>query len=573
MRRRSYSSLGRRKMRRVLAVLVLILLGASLAGRGYAAQSVAGQSGAVDLNADRDCRETAQYWATDLRMGTNAIAVLSGCRQDRSGTWFLPTGPNDPRLPEPILTPEEEQQTAALRAQIEAQLSRPDFGAMMPSWMPAQLDRLMGPPPIVKRPITGWRDPDVMLGNLPSQYAPFLDAFLQDPNRLALRNYARWWYDRRTAAAPLAACDNLNPVACQVVRDQLGIGARPWPWDLEDPFTLAEYLDWALANGVVSVSPIMAPTPIPTSTATVPSTAACPELGAWLEATIQRYRSAIVAIEAVGLYPFPDPEAVAQFGRNAAELERLAAEQDASIAPAAGLALQAVLIQALETYQDSFEVLTEAYRTGDQATSVEGWALRQEAQDYWGEAGRLLQDLEAECRAEGQPATPSSSVPTTSQTAGIAGATYTSPQFGYVVTWQSPWTPSTATSDPEAGDYLRLSTGDVTMEYYAFSTDQPVEQALEAFVAERARTHPGATPRYQAPGGGLNADSPPLWSFTYTKADGVVMGETTTAFSMGSGEAVLMRTVSRPENDESPRSLFYAVSLFLDPVEATAAAR
>ncbi|MDP9472973.1 MAG: hypothetical protein M3Q71_20305, partial [Chloroflexota bacterium] len=340
------------------------------------------QTGGVagtDPDDDQVCRETAEYWTTDLGMGTNAIAVLSGCRQDRSGTWFLPTGPSDPRLPEPILTPEEERQTAALRTQIETDLDLSELDTMMPSWMPDAVNRLATLDD--KRPITGWRDPSVMVGNLPSQYAPIMDAFLQDPNRLALRNYARWWFDRRAAAAPLAACDNLNPIACQAVETQLGIGARPWPWDLTDPFTLAEYLDWALVNGVVVGQPTPPPSiPTPISTSLSTSTAACPELGAWLGETTERYRSAIAAIEAVGLYPFPDSEAVEQFGHNAAELERIATDQEASDAPDAGLALNAVLIRALETYRDSFEVLTEAYRTGDQATSGEGWTLRQEAQ-------------------------------------------------------------------------------------------------------------------------------------------------------------------------------------------------
>ncbi len=188
-------------------------------------------------------------------------------------------------------------------------------------------------------------------------------------------------------------------------------------------------------------------------------------------------------------------------------------------------------------------------------------------------AGVVLVHESGPSEAEELSATPSPSTSTTSQTTGIAGQTYTSPQFGYLVTWESPWASDVATSDPEAGDYLRLGTVEVSMEYHGFFTDQPVEQALEDFVAERAQTHPGVTPQYQAPGGGLNADSPALWSFTYTRADGAVMGETTTAFSVGSGRAVLMRTVTRPEDDASPRALFYAVSLFLDPLEATASAQ
>ncbi len=170
-------------------------------------------------------------------------------------------------------------------------------------------------------------------------------------------------------------------------------------------------------------------------------------------------------------------------------------------------------------------------------------------------------------------ATPDPAAITTGTAAGLKGTTYTSPQFGYLVTWESPWMPYRVVSDPLAGDQLRLGTGGITMEFHGFSTDLPIEQALEDFVAARARTHPGVTPQYQAPGGGQAHDSPPLWHFDYTRADGVVMGEVTTALSVASGRGVLMRTVTRPTTDASPRSLYYAVALFLDPAEATTVAQ
>ncbi len=168
---------------------------------------------------------------------------------------------------------------------------------------------------------------------------------------------------------------------------------------------------------------------------------------------------------------------------------------------------------------------------------------------------------------------PSQATPTTGAAAGLKGKTYTSPQFGYLVTWDSPWLPDHAISDIQTGDHLRLSTGGLALEYHGFFTDLPLEQALEEFAVAQARNHPGATPQYQAPGGGLNGDSPPLWHFDYTRADGVIMGEAITAYSVASGRGVLMRTSIRPTTDASPRSLYYAVALFLDPFEATTVAQ
>ncbi|MDP9353874.1 MAG: prealbumin-like fold domain-containing protein, partial [Chloroflexota bacterium] len=429
-----------------------------------------------------------------------------------------------------------------LRAQIETDLDLSELATMMPSWMPDAVNRLATLDD--KRPITGWRDPSVMVGNLPSQYAPIMDAFLQDPNRLALRNYARWWFDQRAAAAPLAACDNLNPIACQAVETQLGIGARPWPWDLTDPFTLAEYLDWALANGLV----MMQPAPIPTSPPSSPD--GIPGGG-------PLYPLSIHIVDATGTaLPGACVEVVLALGTST-----ICDNQEGDTSPVAGV----IEVQGSpwtytvrEIQAPSGYALVEGIRTVE-VTSAGGSVV--------------LVHTPGASNTDGPAATPRSSAPTTSQTTGIEGQTYTSPQFGYVVTWEAPWEPDAATSDPQGGDYLRLSTGEIAMEYQGISTDQPIEQALEAFVAERARAHPGAVPQYQAPGGGLNADSPALWSFDYTRADGVVMGEATIAFSVGSGQAVVMRTVTRPVDDASPRALFYAVALFLDPLEATAAAQ
>ncbi len=216
----------------------------------------ASASARIDEGDDRVCRTTAREWAAEFSMSPEAIAVLSGCRQDAQGAWFFPTGPDDPRLPAPILTPEEEQQTAALRTEIEMQLAGLD--ATMPYWMPEELDRLYEPD---KHPVSGHRDPDQNFGVLRPQYEEILIAYLRDPSRVALADYANWWFNRREAAVPAATCSSMPPPICNTMRVRLGyVGIGPWPWDLEDPLTRAEYLDWALANSRVPLPPAAAPT-------------------------------------------------------------------------------------------------------------------------------------------------------------------------------------------------------------------------------------------------------------------------------------------------------------------------
>ena len=230
------------------------------------ARSAASASAQIDESDDRLCRTTARDWTKDFGMGSEAIAVLSGCRLDRQGSWFFPTGADDSRLPAPILTPEEARQTAALRAEILAQLA--GIEATMPFWLPEELDRLYVPN---ARPISGHRNPNLNFAMLRSQYEEALIAYLRDPNHLALVDYVAWWLNRREAAVPAAKCATMPAVTCDVMRKNLGhVGGAPWPWDLEDPLTLAEYLDWALANGWVVAPPALAPTSPPTSPGGIP---------------------------------------------------------------------------------------------------------------------------------------------------------------------------------------------------------------------------------------------------------------------------------------------------------------
>ncbi len=472
-------------------------------------------------------------------MGPDAIAVLSGCRQDAQGAWFFPTGPDDPRLPAPVLTAEEEQQTAGLRAEIETQLA--GLAATMPYWMPEELDRLYEPD---KQPVSGHRDLDRSFGVLRPQYEEILIAYLRDPSRIALANYANWWFNRREAAVPAATCSSMPPPICDTMRNRLGyVGIGPWPWDPEDPLTLAEYLKWVLANGRIVLQPPPIPTPLPSS----------PD-----------------GIDSGPLYPL------------------LVHVVDAAGAPLDGACVEVVLPLGTDTICDNdqldhsptagvIEVRGSPWTyTVREIRPPEGHALTggvRTVELTSAGAAVVLVHGPGSRGADGPSSTPTSSTLATSRTTGIEGQTYTSPQFGYIVTWQSPWEPDVVASDPQAGDNLRLVTGEVALEYHGFSTDQPIEQALEDLVAARARNHSGSTPQYQAAGGGPNSDSPALWHFTYTRADGVVMGEASTAFSVEPGGAVLIRTSIRPIDDASPRSLYYAVSLFLDSIEATAAAQ
>ena len=500
--------------------------------------SVDPASAQIDESDDRLCRTTARDWTKDFGMGSEAIAVLSGCRQDRQGSWFFPTGPDDPRLPAPILTPEEERQTAALRAEIQAQLA--GIEATMPFWLPEELDRLYAPN---ARPISGHRNPNLDFAMLRSQYEEALIVYLRNPNHLALFDYVAWWFNRREAAVPAATCATMPAPICDVMRKNLGhVGGAPWPWDLEDPLTLAEYLDWALANGLVLIQPTPVPTPPPSSSGGIGSSPTYPLSIHIVEASGAPLNGACV-------------EVVLPLGTGT-----VCDNDQLDESPVAGL---------IEVRGSPWTYSVQETQPPSGYKLVEGVRIV----ELTSAGASIVLVHEAVPSDPGPTEIPSLATPTAETAAGFVGQTYTSPQFGYVVTWLSPWEVDAATSDPRTGDRLRLVTGEVAMEYHGFSTDQSVEQTLEDFVAARALSHPGATPQYQAPGGGLNSDSAALWHFTYKRADGVEMSETTTARLVASGGAIMTLTVIRPTADTSPRSLYYAVSFFLDPIEATATAQ
>src|SRR4051794_707244 len=68
-----------------------------------------------------DCDHAASSFAK-TGLDDNEISLLSGCYRNSAGAWFDPGDPDDPRLPEPILSPDEAVATQALRVEIVTEL-------------------------------------------------------------------------------------------------------------------------------------------------------------------------------------------------------------------------------------------------------------------------------------------------------------------------------------------------------------------------------------------------------------------------------------------------------------------
>jgi hypothetical protein len=223
---------------RLLALLWLVLgsvLSAAPAGR------------AATEDGGRDCAKLASDWRELIPLTDEGFAVLSGCRKDNSGSWRLPAGPDDLHFPNsPILSQEEKRSSMAIRQMIGHDLGA--FVPLLPQWMNDKIESFYSP---VKRPGYGHFDPGAVTAGFQNQYAEALVNYLQDPNRIWTARYTAWWWDRRQAAIPPTWCAATSQIVCASIRNIVGASAVPWPWDLQDDLTLAEFVKWAIVSGYI----------------------------------------------------------------------------------------------------------------------------------------------------------------------------------------------------------------------------------------------------------------------------------------------------------------------------------
>ncbi len=223
--------------------------------------------------ADRACTAFADYWMGSPRFSAESVATLSGCWQAEDGSWFLPVNGEDPRLPpDARLRPEAEQQTRALRQQIEQQLD--GFDRLMRSRPNPFVVAAQAGNSTLRDGLYDLYDPEAgtvqgssVSGGVPNPRAPgikivrrtygdLFSSYVLNPDNYALVEYARWLVQRRIGAIPPGFIEQLNPRLQPAIREDLGLIYTPWPWELANPLTLDAYLAWAMVNGRVPMTPL-----------------------------------------------------------------------------------------------------------------------------------------------------------------------------------------------------------------------------------------------------------------------------------------------------------------------------
>ena len=188
-------------MHRFLASLEVIFLAAGLPGSFRAVQadtptpSPATPASPRAFTADdRACGAFAEeQLASDLGFSQEGIVLLAGCRRTSSGEWFVPIGPDDPRLPNgPPFSREEETATTTLRQTLAAQ--RIAFGVILLQtsyYGPSFAETLNDMKPKLRPPFRALQNRN-LYRSLQRHSEQIVISAIADPDNLALQEYVTW---------------------------------------------------------------------------------------------------------------------------------------------------------------------------------------------------------------------------------------------------------------------------------------------------------------------------------------------------------------------------------------------
>jgi hypothetical protein len=233
----------------IIATCLALVLGVRLVAKDAPS---AGRSFVVGLptpvvSTAAGCANFAKFWMDDSGTGATAETIegISNCRQAADGTWIVPTGADDPRLPKaPVLTDQQAQVTAALRTKILTQIAglESEYSSTLRSWLNQLYD------PFARAAIGHIRD-GYSIRTTRGRYTRLTQAYLMSPDQQELASYVGWVMTRH-----ISAYDDLKSIclgnsdleylrtACLGLEDNLSIRYPPFTWDLKDSYLLESYL-------------------------------------------------------------------------------------------------------------------------------------------------------------------------------------------------------------------------------------------------------------------------------------------------------------------------------------------
>ena len=217
-------------------------------------------------------------------------------------------------------------------------------------------------------------------------YAPIAVAYFQNPNNVEVGSYAGWWYDRRLATLPPPSGSPMSDQGMRRLIDRV-----PWPWDLADPVTLAEFFRWALDHGYIDPvsTAAAAPTPEPSSAS---SGSSCAELDDWVQESTDR----VDAARRLAPGSVKPATAYEDLSEVADAVRELAAEQEGDVPPSVR-ARNAIVVDALLGLATAIDGLADAYRSGDGDRIADAWRSLREARSEMNNASDVLEAAATGC--------------------------------------------------------------------------------------------------------------------------------------------------------------------------------
>ena len=206
-----------------------------------------------NVSADTGCTNFGNYWLKEsgVKLGAADIEGITNCRLAADGTWFVPTGPDDERLPaEFALTDEERVATESIRAELIAQIE--DLESHITNSVQRDLDAIFDPR---VQPVMGYVKEGVGITRARSRYTRVAQSFLMAPENATLATYVGWKMETRIRAYERLRDSCVNDPAveylltvCRGLEDSLSVWFPPWTWDLRDPVSMDAYLAYLVRS-------------------------------------------------------------------------------------------------------------------------------------------------------------------------------------------------------------------------------------------------------------------------------------------------------------------------------------
>lgn len=206
-----------------------------------------------NVSVDTGCTNFGNYWLKEsgVQLEPADIEGITNCRRAADDTWFVPTSPDDERLPVDFaLTAAERAATEWLRAELVAQIE--DLESHITNSVQRDLDAIFDPR---IQPVMGKVKEGVAISRARSRYTRVAQSFLMAPENATLATYVGWKMETRIRAYERLRDSCVNDQAveyllnvCRGLEDSLSVWFPPWTWDMRDPVSMDAYLAYLVRS-------------------------------------------------------------------------------------------------------------------------------------------------------------------------------------------------------------------------------------------------------------------------------------------------------------------------------------